>query len=122
MTQAPSRAEVIEMWERVIEGDMSRANAHTLSVPWVERHELAADPMVGLAMHYFHGFIGVVDPATIATDYANWRDQCRAHDLNPDEWRRRRVDHARQYVEAELARMAAARGEEPAVIPGILGD
>ncbi|THV40802.1 hypothetical protein [Glycomyces buryatensis] len=92
----PNREEVAAQWNRVINREITREEAHVWAKPWVEeRDDEIADPMVRSALLRLHGFdmIYVDDErrvvrhggdgpyvhasASIAAAFGQWKAKCR---------------------------------------------
>jgi hypothetical protein len=52
----PEREDVAKVWQAVIDGTMTREDAHAWAGPFVEGNQRAADPSAGAAVTWLHGF------------------------------------------------------------------
>src|SRR5437660_783650 len=95
----PSRTEVEQRWQALVDGIAAREDVHDWAVTWVEGESgPCRDAMVPFAMQYLHGFDMTHDPDApslishgppgtyvksmddIRTDLAYWRRNCREYD------------------------------------------
>lgn len=114
-----TRATVAETWQAVLDGTVSRADAHTWASQWVEGDDPdVSDPMVWSALERLHGFDLVwTDTARttvrhggsdayvhtmweIQTTFNAWRASCESYDADPAGYIRRKKEAARS-AEAE---------------------
>lgn len=103
----PSRREVEEWWSRLVEGGLSREDAHALAAPWVEEHDSAInDPMAKSGLQQLHGCnlkhdldrpnvmshrrgeAYVHSDREIAERLVTWRENCLLHDADPEGYAR----------------------------------
>jgi hypothetical protein len=109
-----TRATVAEMWQAVLDGTVSRADAHRWASRWVEGDDPdVSDPMVWSALQRLHGFDLVwTDPARttvrhggsngyvhtmreIREAFTAWRAACESYDADPAGYVRRMKEAAR---------------------------
>jgi hypothetical protein len=109
-----TRDTVAEMWRAVLDGTVSRADAHRWASQWVEGDDPdVSDPMVWSALQRLHGFDLVwTDPERtkvrhggsdahvhtmpdIREAFATWRAACARYDADPAEYVRRVKEAAR---------------------------
>jgi hypothetical protein len=109
-----TRATVAEMWRAVLDGTVSRADAHRWASRWVEGDDPdVSDPMVWSALQRLHGFDLVwTDAARTTVRHGGsgvhvhtmreiqdaltvWRTACERHDADPAEYVRRMKEAAR---------------------------
>jgi hypothetical protein len=115
-TLPPTRSNIESQWRGIIDGTVSRADAHE----WAEQFVLAedsepTDPMVSAALLSLHGFDLTYMPpdrnivrhgqpgthlrsiAEITEEFWRWRHQCAEYDHDPSGYLKRVRNDARQY-------------------------
>jgi glutathione S-transferase len=109
-----TRAAVAEMWQGVVDGTVSRADAHRWAKRWVEGDDPdVSDPMVWSALQRLHGFdlvwtdaarttvrhggdgVDVHSMREIQAALVAWRAACERYDADPAEYVRRMKEAAR---------------------------
>ncbi|PPK71144.1 hypothetical protein V5P93_003007 [Actinokineospora auranticolor] len=102
-----TRSAVAQVWQGVLDGTISRDEAHRWAAPWVEGDSGVEDPMTNSGLQHLHGFdlVWVDDarttvrhgggglPAHTRTDvqqaFAAWRTACDSYDADPAGYLRR---------------------------------
>ncbi len=117
MSETPTRTEVADCWKKLIAGEISREEAHSWSMRWVEGNHGAdttpLDPIVSLGLHYLHGFditeslieadkltqhgwestrAYQATPADIESFFTHWCEQGALFDVDAEAWRRSRAE------------------------------
>jgi hypothetical protein len=125
----PTRDEVEERWQQLIDGAPTREQVHAWSAPWVRSQEDLDDPIVEIGLLHLFGFdlsrpadistdtSGVVQQhggepgrvylssaADVAAELDQWRRDARSFDDDPAKWRRDRLGelHRRVLQEGRL--------------------
>jgi hypothetical protein len=125
----PTRDEVEERWQQLIDGVLTREQVHTCSAPWVRSQDDLDDPIVEIGLLHLFGFdlsrpedistdtSGVLQQhggepgrvylssvADVAAELEQWRRDARAFDDNPAKWGRHRLEdlHRRVLREGRL--------------------
>jgi hypothetical protein len=118
--EPPTRSEIDEWWQGIIEGRVTREAAHAWAEPLMfAEYSTQPDLMVMSALQSLHGFDMTFDPPDrnvirhgppgeyyrtideIAADYKRWRSKCEEVDRDPDGWRQRARERAEQVIAAE---------------------
>lgn len=96
----PDREQVARTWTALISGAITRTDAHSWAVPWVEdAPELVADPMTRNALLHLHGFDQAYTPdgevghgvstdwlhseEDIAAAFTRWQTATAEYDQDP---------------------------------------
>ena len=109
-----TRATVAQMWRAVLEGTVSRSDAHAWAAQWVDADDPdVRDPMVWSALQRLHGFdlvwtspaqttvrhggpgVDVHPLRDIRSALATWRAACEEYDADPEGYVRRMRERAR---------------------------
>lgn len=108
-----TRATVADVWQGVLDGTVSRDEAHRWAARWVEAEDAEVDPMVMSALQRLHGFdlvwtdaawtvvrhggsgAQVHSSSDIRQALATWQDDCRSYDADPVAFVQRKVAAAR---------------------------
>jgi hypothetical protein len=114
--QVPTRADVEERWQPLVEGRTSRNDVHAWAAPWAEFDPFDGQPLVETGLQSLHGFDLTSDPdrpsmlthggdgayvhsdATIAAGLVRSKRYCAEHDADPEGWRQRRIADARKWI------------------------
>ncbi len=88
-----TRAELIDQWDRLIDGDASSSRVHEWADPLARANE-TSEPLVMTGLQILHGATGNASGASLE-DIARLRDawliDCGEYDADPVAWRRARA-------------------------------
>jgi hypothetical protein len=88
-----TRAELVEQWNRLVDGDVSSSRVHEWADP-VARANETSEPLVMTGLQTLYGLTGTASeasPADIARLRDAWLIDCEEYDADPIAWRRTRA-------------------------------